>query len=174
MKSIIDKLLLSENEKKKLLNLLENNPVIEVIYLQNNIYLTLFNGKKIILKNSNYNLYKLFYDNYLTQYTFKNKRSKKSVAIWEDDEIAFLKNNHTSLSLDEISECLKKSKYQISEKVATLNLINKKKWTEEEYLFLKENINLPTVELAISLNRTISSIRSKKRIIQSEKTNKKS
>ena len=166
MKTIIKNLLLSENEKKKFILLLDNNPVIEVIYLQKIIYLTLFNGKKVILKNSDYATYQLFYNAYLRTYTFKNKKVKKSVAIWDDDELSFLKKHHTCLSLEEISKYLNKSKYQISEKVATLNLINKKKWTEDEYIFLKKNINIPTLELAIYLNRTISSIRSKKRIIK--------
>ncbi len=102
---------------------------------------------------------------------FNKKRQKESKylkVIWLDDEIEYLKESYLKKELEEISKKINKSKYQINLMLAKLNLIAKREWTESELQFLKENINTSTISLAGELNRSVASIKSKKRVMKLE------
>lgn len=75
------------------------------------------------------------------------------------------KKNLKKHTIEDISTHMKKSKYQIYLKVAQLNLIKPREWSQDEIKFLKENLHESSLDLASKLNRTLFSIKSKKKFL---------
>lgn len=98
----------------------------------------------------------------------KRRESKYLKVIWSDSEIKYLKESYLKKELEEISTEINKSKYQINLMLGKLKLIVKRDWTQSELDFLKENIERSTIWLAGELNRSVASIKSKKRVMKLE------
>lgn len=96
------------------------------------------------------------------------KKLKQS--MWTIDEINYVKENATKLSVEKMANNLNRSVRAVRAKLnregVMLNEINGNpiiEWTHEEDVFLKENFYLFTVnELAKKMNRTTYAIRSRK------------
>lgn len=100
---------------------------------------------------------------------FRKNRVKKSKYLrvfWSDDEIRYLKENYLKKDVNEIALVIKKSNYQINLMLGKLKLIVKREWSIEEVEFLKNNIENSTIRLAEELNRSVASIKAKKRLLR--------
>lgn len=168
----IESLNLSLEEKQKLRGILEKNEITEVCYLQRNLYIFLRNSKMVLLKNSDKELFLVLKKKMEKEYSMleiKRKSSKKKRADeWADSEMFFLKTNFHNSNLNLLSKILKKSQYQISLKAIELGLVEAREWKSSEIKYLKHNIELSNYELAKILNRSISSIKAKKRVLRLE------
>lgn len=96
----------------------------------------------------------------------KVKKSKYLRVFWSDDEIRYLKENYLKKDVNEIALVIKKSNYQINLMLGKLKLIVKREWSIEEVEFLKNNIENSTIRLAEELNRSVASIKAKKRLLR--------
>lgn len=94
------------------------------------------------------------------------KDSKYLKVIWSDNEIEYLKKTYLRKNLDEIASQINKSKYQINLMLVKLKLLVKREWSELELEFLKNNIEESTIWLAGELNRSVASIKSKKKVLK--------
>lgn len=80
---------------------------------------------------------------------------------YTDEELQYIKDNYSSLTLKEIAKTLKKSEDSISYAITKLGLKKQIhiKWTDEENQFLKDNYLIMTnAELAKELNRSFISV----------------
>lgn len=168
----IESLNLSLEKKQKLRGILEKSEIVEVSYLQKNLYIFLRNSKMILLKNSNEELFLFLKKKIEKEYSMleiKRKSSKKKKADeWTDSEMIFLKTNFYNSNLNLLSKILKKSQYQISLKAIDLGLVEAREWKSSEIEYLKHNMELSIYELAKILNRSISSVKAKKRALRLE------
>lgn len=162
----LKKLNLSKNEIEKLEEVLIESKIIDLRYIQNRVYIFLMNSKIVILKNSNLEIFNLFEKIQKRGYFKKSSSSRDLVSEWADNEIEFLKEHFFTDSIEDISEKVKKSFYQISLKAMELKLINKRVWIDEEIDYLRENIDESNYELARQLKRSLHSIKSKKRVLK--------
>lgn len=96
----------------------------------------------------------------------KVKKSKYLRVFWSDDEIRYLKENYLKKDINEIVLVIKKSNYQINLMLGKLKLIVKREWSIAEVEFLKNNIENSTIRLAEELNRSVASIKAKKRLLR--------
>lgn len=96
----------------------------------------------------------------------KVKKSKYLRVFWSDDEIRYLKENYLKKDINEIALVIKKSNYQINLMLGKLKLIVKREWSIAEVEFLKNNIENSTIRLAEELNRSVASIKAKKRLLR--------
>lgn len=169
----IESLNLSLEKKQKLRGILEKSEIVEVSYLQKNLYIFLRNSKMILLKNSNEELFLFLKRKIEKEYSMleiKRKSSKKKKADeWTDSEMIFLKTNFYNSNLNLLSKILKKSQYQISLKAIDLGLVEAREWKSSEIEYLKHNMELSIYELAKILNRSISSVKAKKRALRLER-----
>lgn len=169
----LDNLNLKDCEKLKLKNLLLESKPMEIQYIQKKIYIVLMNSKIIILNNSDQNTYSLLKKVQEDSYIKKRKRNAelkfKPVNFWTKEEEEYIIKYFFVKNLSELSLKLQKSYYQILLKASELKLIIKKKWESIELKYLKENIEISNYELAKELKRSINSIKSKKRMIMSQK-----
>ena len=168
----IQELSLKTKEKEKIQKLVNGNSIIDIKFVQNNIYLFLKNSNIIRLKNSTEIIYKKL-KKAIEKIDFKESKFQKinkKADEWTTDEIEKLKCNFYKKSLEELSSELNKSQYQISLKVTKLGIVSSKKWNENEIKYLKENLNVSNYELARTLKRSISSIKAKKRILKLKKS----
>ena len=81
---------------------------------------------------------------------------------WTEEEIEFLKENYKNMNNKEIAKNLNRSETAVNNKLFIMNLC-KKKWSKTEMEFLENNAERGDKYLAKRLNRSISSIRSKRR-----------
>lgn len=169
----IENLNLSLEKKQKLRGMLEKNKIIGVDYLQKKLYIFLKNSKLVILKNSDEKLFLILKKEMEKEYSMleiKKKFSKKKKADeWSDDEIVFLKTNFHNSNLNALSKRLEKSQYQISLKAIELGLVGARKWKSSEIEYLKRSMEISNYELAEILNRSVSSIKAKKRVLSLER-----
>lgn len=175
---IVELLSLKEDEKIFLSGKLKNGRVTTLNFLQGNIYITLDTGKMIILKNGNIQSYSLIRqieekcnENFLLNEVKKNNKTIKKI-IWTNDEIEFLKQNANNYSLKELTKILNKSMYQIEERKIQLKLYSIKPWEDYEEKFLEENKDKSLYFLAEKLNRSIASVKARKRKKEIDKKNK--
>lgn len=63
---------------------------------------------------------------------------------WSTDEIEYLKSNYYSLSLNELSENLKRDTSAIKTKACKLKITNNAEWTDAEIEYLKNNYQTKT------------------------------
>lgn len=168
MEKFIKKIKLPEEQLSILREILRTNKIIDLNYNDRTIFIFLEKNKQLRIKNAEVDLYEQLLNvsgKDLLKPMSKTKKETRKI-IWTDEEIAFLKENLKKMSLPEISEILNKSIYQIQTQIMKLNLIGRNKWTDEELLFLKNNLNLSNNELAITLYRSIASIKSKKKTLE--------
>lgn len=166
----LERLDLSQQIKMQLKIIFSESKIIELEYIQNNIYITLMNSKIIILKGFSLQIFNelqiIKEKMYVKSYKKKIINKKALVSEWTNEEIKFLEDNFFVESLDNLSNSINKSFYQISLKATELELIKKREWTTEEVKFLKSNLNESNYELAKLLKRSINSIKAKKRVIK--------
>ncbi|MGL4935581.1 MAG: hypothetical protein ACRC51_08890 [Cetobacterium sp.] len=170
IKKIINGLSLKNHEKENLINLLTTKKIYDIVSLQDKAYISLESGYMIILNNVTSDLKKnlekiknLSQESFIEK-SFKTKRIRKTIT-WSDEEIEYLKSNHEKVSSEELSSILDKSIYQIEAKKMTLRLYTVKPWTDSDLEYLRENIKKTLYELSEDLNRSIASIKAKKRSI---------
>ncbi|MGL5639038.1 MAG: hypothetical protein ACRCW7_06820 [Cetobacterium sp.] len=164
----LEKIKLKREEKDYLQKLLLESQIGDIKLMQNNLYITMFNSKMIVLKNSTIDLYNLLKNFQENNYPIKSKREykKDSVSIWSKEEEENLIKNYYHKSLEELSKDLKKSYYQISMRVIKLKLVNTRPWTIDELELLEDNMEASNHELGKFFRRTVHSIKSKKRAIK--------
>ncbi|MGL5722950.1 hypothetical protein [Cetobacterium sp.] len=164
----LEKIKLRREEKDYLQKLLLESQIGDIKLMQNNLYITMFNSKMIVLKNSTIDLYNSLKNFQENNYPIESKREYKkySVSIWSKEEEENLIKNYYQKSLEELSKDLKKSYYQISMKVIKLKLVNTREWTIDELELLEQNIDVSNHELGKIFKRTFHSIKSKKRAIK--------
>lgn len=107
--------------------------------------------KKINLQESN---------KYDVQHMAQELKLKRKNRYFTEDEIDFLKQNYCTMTVDEISEIIKKSKDAIIHKACKLNLKNNIYfYSDEDIKFLKDNYNKMNVQdIADKINKTYSSV----------------
>lgn len=163
----IKKLDLSLDKKIKIATIVKKYKILNTSFIQNNIYIFLENSQTIILKNSTKSLYDEINKTLEDFFEKKYCKTKKKIAIyWTQEEIEYLKKNFKGNDLISLSISLNKSKYQISSKAIELGLLVRKEWSLEEIEYLKKNIDLSNYILAEKLDRSIFSIKSKKRVLK--------
>lgn len=174
IEKIINTFTLKEDEKKTLISKLVGKRIYNVVTLQNKSYISLDDGQMLIFNNVSEDLKnELKKIQTLSFVEFSDKSSSKStkgreVIHWTNEELEFLKHNHTNYSCKELEEKLNKSAYQIEAKKMNLKLYSIKPWTDEEISYLRENFTASLYDLSEILNRSIASIKAKKRIILKE------
>jgi len=82
---------------------------------------------------------------------------------WSIDEIDFLKRNYTTMSIEDISVELQRSRNAVITKAKELHIttgrgVAARKFTEAEISFIKDNPNLSAKDVAKKLNRSIMGI----------------
>ena len=168
----IENLSLSLEEKQQLKNILNETQVVDINFMQNIIYLFLQNSKIVLLRNSNQELFlklkKMVEKDFLSGETVK-KVSKRKVNDWTEEESDYLKSNFYDIDIDLLSIHLNKSQYQISLKAIEMGLVSAREWSSKEVEYLKNHIDIPIYKLAKILNRSISSIKAKKRVLKMER-----
>lgn len=99
---------------------------------------------------------------------FRQKiRSKKYIkVIWLEEEINYLKKNYRKQKLEDLSKKINKSEYQINLMLSKLGLLKKGEWEKDDLAFLKKNLKESSIWLAGRLERSIFSIKAKKRVIK--------
>lgn len=167
MSNIFNKINLSKHELDMLKKILTENSILDIYYNNNTIFITLTNDKNLILKNATYSLYEAFFELFNINFN-DTPRKKKTInaTVWSDSEIDFLKQSFDTLSVEDIAIELRRSPYQIQTQAMKLRLFNINNWSEAELNYLRTNITLSNTELACSLNRSLGSIKSKKRVIR--------
>lgn len=150
---------------RKLLLIL--NDAIDVEELDQNRLLIIKNNEKILLKNISEDIKNLCYEKIGENILGKPKKKLKKT-LWNEKDINFLIQNRT-LDISELSKILGKSKLQINYMMGHLNLFNKRSWSKEELNFLKNHIDLPLLWISETLNRSIASVKAKRRILKNEK-----
>ena len=104
----------------------------------------------------------------------KEKKTNYHRILWKNEEIEYLKKNYLKEEINKIASKINKSNYQINVMLGKLKLITAGKWTDEEIEFFEKNIGKSTIWLATQLNRSVASIKAKKRKYRlSDCTNKK-
>ena len=171
----IQELNLTSKEQEQIKKLIDHSDIIDIKFIQNNIYLFLKNSKIIRLKNSTELIYKklkklIEEESHLNKSELKNLNRRADE--WTEEEIESLRYNFYQTPLELLANELNKSQYQISLKVAQLGIVNSGKWDENDIKYLKENLNVSNYELAKTLNRSVSSIKAKKRVFKLEKEEK--
>lgn len=174
--ALLEGIKLNKNEKQELENLLLESPITEVKYLQNRLYIFMLNSKVIVLKNSDLETYSVIRKIQERNYggldkNFRKKPKEILANYWTTEEEEYLKYNFNNKSFEEMGRDLNKSSYQISVKAIELKLLIKRGWTESELEYLKKNIKLSNYELSKKLNRSLNSIKSKKRVLLYEVIN---
>lgn len=92
----------------------------------------------------------------------KKENSPKKVFHWDDEKDEILKQYHGKIPNGEIAEMLGCNKAHVSRRVSTLGIVKIKRWEEREINYLRENYkDLTLEELAKTLNRSVSAIKSK-------------
>lgn len=134
----------------------------------NSLFIILKN-KKILLKNISSKEIEKCYDIFSERFGSKKKNKK---VFWTSEEITYLKDNYKLLEINELEKKLNKSLYQINLMLIELNMITKKKWTEAELQFLENNLQENSSWLANHLNRSVASVKSKKRVLRLERNKK--
>lgn len=174
--ALLEGIRLNKNEKQELENLLLESIITDVKYLQNRLYIFMLNSKVIVLKNSDLETYSVVRK--IQEKTLRNSKEiarKKSkevlVSYWTDEEEEYLKYNFRNKTFEELGKELNKSSYQISVKALELKLVIKRGWTDSELDYLRKNIKLSNYMLAKALNRSLFSIKSKKRVLLHETIN---
>lgn len=155
MKSDIRKYILEADD----LEIISTNKLL-IVHKKQNIILT------EISKELMNQCYEIFSGKFIEN---KKNRSRGLRIIWLDSEIKYLKESYKNKELEGIAKDIKKSKYQINLMLSKLKLLVKREWTKREIEFLKDNINNSNILLAEKLNRSVASIKSKKRVIKLEK-----
>ncbi len=143
--------------------------LIDVEEINKNQLLLIKKDKKILLKDTNNSLKDLCYEvlgKTLNLYKNSNEKKNSIKIFWEEWEINFLKENYKIKNSFEICNTLKKSPYQINYMMSKLNLFSIKKWSDEDLEFLKENLDKSTVWLAQKFNRSVASVKAKKRVLR--------
>lgn len=109
-------------------------------------HVSFYNGSEIITLNGNpdNNRSKLNYNIFIIENKSIIRRKLIMNPRWNENEIDFLKNNYYSLSLDEISEKLKRDKSAIKTKACKLKITNKNEWSNAEIEYLKNNYQTKT------------------------------
>lgn len=133
--------------------------------------LLIVNKKQNILLNGlNQELINQYYEIFSKKFNKNKQREYKHLkVIWLADEIEYLKKSYLKKGLEEICSEINKSKYQINLMLRKLKLIVKREWSESELKFLRDNIDVSTIWLAGELNRSVASIKAKKRVLKLEK-----
>lgn len=150
---------------RKLLLIL--NDAIDVEELDQNRLLIIKSDEKILLKNISEDIKNLCYEKIGENILGKQKKNIKKT-LWNEKDINFLIQNRT-LDISELSKKLGKSKFQINYMMGHLNLFNKRSWSKEELNFLKNHIDLPLLWISETLNRSIASVKAKRRILKNRK-----
>ena len=150
---------------RKLLLIL--NDAIDVEELDQNRLLIIKSDEKILLKNISEDIKNLCYEKIGENILGKQKKNIKKT-LWNENDINFLIQNRT-LDISELSKKLGKSKFQINYMMGHLNLFNKRSWSKEELNFLKNHIDLPLLWISETLNRSIASVKAKRRILKNRK-----
>lgn len=164
IKKFIKLLKLSNEKELYILNIFISSLPKSFHKINGDLYINFENGRVIIFRNISEEIYEKFIRLY-GELKFKKSKQRLSVSNWTDKEISFLKTNYTKVSIEEIAKYLKKSPYQVHEKITKLKLVGVKPWTNEEIEYLQKNIYKKNIELAQELQRPLTSIKSKKRVI---------
>lgn len=168
----IEELNLILEKKWELKTLLSGSKIIDVEFIQNNIYLFLQNSKVIVFKNSTEEFYKKLEQivkNDLSPKEINKRTNKRKADVWTIEEIEYLKYNYFCIDLNLLSIKLKKSQYQISLKAIEIGLVAPREWENAEVEYLKNNMEISNYELARILKRSISSIKARKRVLKIER-----
>lgn len=129
--------------------------------------LIVIDKRKILLKGISKDKIDEYYEIFGKK--FRKNRQKKSNYLrvfWSDDEVKYLKENYLKKDINEIALVINKSNYQINLMLGKLKLIVKREWSRAEVEFLKNNIENSTIRLAEELNRSVASIKAKKRLLR--------
>lgn len=163
IKEIINLLPLSESDKIHFYEKIKEEDINNIKFLQGNIYIFLNSGKMIRLKNATNEVYMLLQK--IEKLSTKEISMDKNTTIktWSIEELNFLKENYKEYSVEELAKILKKSLYQIEAKKISLKLYEIKPWEDKEIEFLIKNKNESLYFLSMKLNRSIASIKAKKR-----------
>lgn len=131
---------------------------------EDKLLIILRNNKRVLLSGVSDEIKDWCYDIFGKK--FRNNRKNKVKVLWTSEEIEFLKNNYMTMDIDKLNKKLNKSHYQINLMLKKMNILTKKNWDKEEIDFLKKNIDKTSTWLAMNLNRSIASIKAKKRVIK--------
>ncbi|MEG0235844.1 MAG: hypothetical protein RR523_04765 [Cetobacterium sp.] len=139
----------------------------DIEILEKNKLLIITKRKKILLNEVSEEFLEKCYEIFSEKYRKTRKqKTNYSKIFWSDDEIKYLKENYLKEEINKIALKINKSNYQINLMLVKLKLIVKREWSESEIKFLQNNIEDSTVKLAEKLNRSIASIKAKKRILK--------
>lgn len=100
----------------------------------------------------------------------REKNYRKKQREWTKDELNFISKNSDKMNIKELGIALDRTAYQIENQKILLGIKKRKEWTEDEIKYLTENINKTSVILAETLNRSIASVKSKKRHLKLQST----
>ncbi|MGL5413960.1 hypothetical protein [Cetobacterium sp.] len=139
----------------------------DIELVSENRVLLILDDKKILLTDVSLEMREQIYDRFAQRFFHKRKKSKKKVE-WTSEEIMYLKDNYSKEKIEDISKKLDKSEYQINIMLSELSILKKRNWEEYELEFLEKNLEKQSIWIAGKLNRSISSIKSKKRIIKNK------
>ena len=142
----------------------------DIEILEKNRVLLSSKGKRILLNGISAKVLEECYEIFGQKFRkSKYKKSNHLTVFWTSEEIEYLKENYLIKEISEIKRHLDKSSYQINLMLGKLKLIVRRDWLESEEIFFKKNINKSNIWLAEKLNRSVASIKSKKRIIKIKK-----
>lgn len=153
-------------KKLKLLNeVLENLSDFEIM---GNDKLLLIDKKnrKLLINSPSFDLKKRCYELIAKELNVAENKKSKDNNIWTNQEIELLKENYKKLSLEDLERLLKKNKYQILYMKGTLKLYKRTEWETYELEYLAKNLHEKSYILAEKMNRSLSSIKSKKRVLK--------
>lgn len=156
--------MITNNLSKQLLYILTD--AIDIEEIDHNKLLIIKNNKKILLNNISEDIKNLCYEKIGENILGKPKKNQKKI-IWSDQDIKFLTENK-NLNVSSLSQILGKSKYQVNYMMGHLNLFNKRAWSNDEINFLKEHLDSPLIWVSENLNRSISSVKAKRRILKNK------
>lgn len=141
---------------------------IDIELFENNRMIIVLENKKIIINGVNSEIKDFCLEYFGRKFNCNNYCNKKisKENLWKNEEIEYLKENCFSKTLKKLSLELGKSEFQISCMIKKLDLYVRKPWTKSEIDFILENPKMKTIELANRLQRSVNSIKSKKKMIK--------
>lgn len=123
-------------------------------------------NRKLLINNPSFDLKKRCYESIARDLNIVENKKFKDNNIWTNKEIELLKENSNKLSLEDLERLLKKTKYQILYMKGSLKLYKRTEWETYELEYLVKNLHEKSYILAEKMNRSLSSIKSKKRVLK--------
>ncbi len=150
------------NLEKELIKILDD--ILDIEEVEYNKLLIIKKNGKVILNNTPDRIKEICYER-LGESIFGKKNKNLRRVVWSDEDIRYLIENSNE-GMSELSKRIGKSKYQINSMMSELNLFSKKAWTEEDIIFLKKHIEAPLIWVSEQLNRSLASVKSKRRVLK--------